>query len=447
MAVRLRGSGGARPPRLWRSGPPARRFQENAVMVKLRADSDPVRRAERDIIAGTRLEAADSIISRLIENGYAIRADPVLEIEVAPERVPLASRFLAAAIAPPRHRPHAHGLIELTVDPSVSAHRLAEDLRGRGDEIEYAHVPAIRYAFATRRKPRNGRGPDPFASRQWSHGAVRIAHARRLVRFDDATEVAVAIADSGVDLSHPDLAGTIVEYKNFLTSETDKDFIGHGTHVAGIIAAGLNNAVGIAGLCAARILALKVLPRRDAEWSAKQYYRALQYTIGRARVLNLSLGGDRDQSELNVLRDVIAAGVVVVAAMGNEFEDGNPIEYPAALNEVCAVGATDQLDRRADFSNTGRHIDLVAPGVEILSTTPTYRYAEGRRRYDSWDGTSMATPHVAAAAALVAARHPTWTPPRIIARLKRTADKVPGQRTRSDEEFGAGRLNIEAALR
>jgi subtilisin family serine protease len=417
------------------------------VIVKLRAESEPVRRAARDLLAGARVAAPQSVIARLIENGYAVSADPVLDVPMSPERVAPGARFLAAAIAPARGKSHAHGLVEVIVDPKVSAHRLAADLQARGDEIEYAHVPAIRYAFAARRRRPPARGADPMASRQWAHGAVRIAHARHLPRFNDAAEVSVAIADSGVDVTHPDLARAIAEYKNFLTTETDKDFIGHGTHVAGIIAAGLDNAIGVSGLCAARILALKVLPRRDADWSAKQYYRALRYTIGRVRVLNLSLGGDRDESELNVLRDVISAGVVVVAAMGNEFEEGNPIEYPAAMAEVCAVGATDQLDRRAEFSNTGPHVDLVAPGVEILSTTPTYRYADGRRRYDSWDGTSMAAPHVAAAAALLAARHPAWTPAKIVSRLKQSADKVPGQRSRRDGEFGAGRLNIEAALR
>ena len=129
--------------------------------------------------------------------------------------------------------------------------------------------------------------------------------------------------------------------------------------------------------------------------------------IGRAQVLNLSLGGEKDPAEIDVLRDVIAAGVVVVAAMGNEYDEGNPIEYPAAIPEVCAVGATDELDKRAGFSNTGRHIDLVAPGVVILSTTPTFRYdGDGEQDYDAWDGTSMATPHVAGAAALVLAKSP-----------------------------------------
>ena len=220
--------------------------------------------------------------------------------------------------------------------------------------------------------------------------------------------------------------GQIGEYKNFLGG-SDKDFVGHGTHVAGIIAAIAGNDLGISGVCGGKILALKVLPRDGQEFDAPAYYRALRYVIGRAQVLNLSLGGEKDPAEIDVLDDVIAAGVVVVAAMGNEYDEGNPIEYPAAIPEVCAVGATNELDRRAGFSNTGRHIDLVAPGVGILSTTPTFNYdGDGEQEFDAWDGTSMATPHVAGAAALLLAKSPGLTPAQVIRKLTSSADRVAG---------------------
>ena len=106
--------------------------------------------------------------------------------------------------------------------------------------------------------------------------------------------------------------------------------------------------------------------------------------IGKAKVLNLSIGGDKDLAEIDILRDVIASGVVVIAAMGNEYQEGNPTEDPAAMAEVCAVGAIDERDKRAGFSNTGRHIDLMAPGVDILSTTPTFAYDDGEREYHAW---------------------------------------------------------------
>jgi subtilisin family serine protease len=188
------------------------------------------------------------------------------------------------------------------------------------------------------------------------------------------------------------------------------------------------------------------LPRDGEEFDAPAYYRALRYVIGRAQVLNLSLGGEKDPAEIDILRDVIDAGVVVIAAMGNEYEDGNPTEYPAAMPDVCAVGASDEFDKRAGFSNTGRHIDLVAPGVGILSTTPTFNYDDdGARTYDAWDGTSMATPYVAGAAALLLAKSPDSTPAQVIRALTSSADRIAGAKQGS-AAYGAGRLNVEKAL-
>ena len=286
-----------------------------------------------------------------------------------------------------------------------------------------------------------------MSSRQWGHGAVHIAQARARRGFKDATAIVVAVADSGVDRSHPDLKGVIREYKNFVKGESSRDFEGHGTHVTGIIAAAMNNGVGVAGLCDAEILALKVLPSR-AEWDAEGYYRALGYCIGRARVLNLSLGAEEfDPGERDVIADLIDAGIVVIAAVGNEFEEGNPVEYPAALAGVCAVGATDQADRRGGFSNTGKHLSISAPGVAIVSTTPTYRYDNGASDYDSWDGSSMATPHVTAAAALLLAKDPALTPAQVIRKLQQTATRVAGMKKRPSPGYGWGRLNIEAVLK
>jgi subtilisin family serine protease len=278
---------------------------------------------------------------------------------------------------------------------------------------------------------------------------VRIHEARRRRGFKDAADVVVAVVDSGIDRDHPDLDRALHSYVNFLSeSEDDRDYVGHGTHVAGIIAAETNNRIGIAGLCAARIMALKGLPRQGSRWNAEKYYQALGYPIDRGvRVLNLSLGGGFDRGERDIIADLIDAGITVVAAMGNEFEEGNPISYPAAYDGVIAVGASDEVDRRAPFSCTGRHIALVAPGVNILSTVPRYPSEDASTlEYDSWPGTSMATPHVAAAVALLLAKSPRLTPAAVRKRLRDTADAVPAQ-DGPDEEYGAGRLNIAAALR
>jgi subtilisin family serine protease len=322
---------------------------------------------------------------------------------------------------------------------------MARHLESLGAEVEYAYVPRPRRMFAKKKK--TSPKADPLLSRQWSHSAVRIAQARQLSGFVDATKITVAVVDSGIDTTHPDLESVVAEHRNFVKGESARDFAGHGTHVAGIVAAAMNNGIGVSGLCAARILGLKVLPDR-VEWDAAGYYRALGYCIGRAQVVNLSLGDESfDPGERDVIVDLLEANIVVVAAMGNEFDQGNPIEYPAALEGVCAVGATDHADRRGGFSNTGKHIALAAPGVSILSTTPTYSYAHGLSDYDSFDGTSMATPHVSAAAALLLAEDPRLTPDKVVKKLQRSADRVPGQKKRADREFGWGRLNIAAAIK
>jgi len=194
---------------------------------------------------------------------------------------------------------------------------------------------------------------------------------------------------------------------------------------------------------------MKALPRRGGSWNAVAYYQALAHPIElKARVVNLSLGGGEDPGEKDVILDLLDAGIVVVAAMGNEFEEGNPTSFPAAYEGVIAVGATDEVDRRAAFSCTGSHISLVAPGERILSTVP--RYASelaATTMYDSWPGTSMATPHVAAAAALLLAKKPDLTPAQVKKHLQKTTDKVQWQKKRPTDEYGWGRLNVARALR
>ena len=178
------------------------------------------------------------------------------------------------------------------------------------------------------------------------------------------------------------------------------------------------------------------------------YYRALRHaTDNGAKVINLSLGGPMDQTEEILVKRAIGRGVVVVAAMGNDKEQGNPISYPAAIAGVIAVGASTETDGIARFSNTGNHIDLVAPGTNILSTVPTYptSMANGTD-YEAWPGTSMASPHVAATAALLWAKDPTTTVAKIRSALVQSADKVPGQKGFSPV-FGHGRLNINKTLK
>lgn len=430
----------------------------DVVMVKLKASS------VRDVVFAARVRGVATaappagLLAQLLERNVVAEAAPVFAEDAGVLRGLLFAGPLTAserttflAAVPQR----ARGLTTLKVAPGTDAAHLVRQLK-RDPGVEYAYVPAVKHPMAARRRGSSGAkktkkaGPDPLAARQWSHAAVHIHEARKLTGFRDAEKVLVAIVDSGIDRQHPDLATMIDSYTNLLApAEDDRDYRGHGSHVAGIIAAVINNSVGIAGLCKARLAAIKALPRRGGKWNATAYYQALAKPIElKARVLNLSLGGGVDPGEEDIIADLLDAGVVVVAAMGNEFESGNPKSYPAAYKGVIAVGATDEVDRRASFSCTGSHIALVAPGERILSTVP--RYASelaDTTMYDSWPGTSMASPHVAAAAALLIAKNPALTPAQVRKRLCDTADKVKWQKNRPSDQYGWGRLNVERALR
>jgi len=421
----------------------------DTLIVKLKGSArvgrEPLRvgAARRGLVAERR-----SVLDGLLADGFVAEAAPVFG-----GREPFAMRRTgarAAAVAaaermPPTGIRRARGLTALRLDPGVNAADLARHLESRRDEFEYAFVPAVKYPLfaASRRRKRRA---DPHLSRQWGHAAVRIHEARARARFKDAQEVPVAVVDSGIDDQHPDLKASIREYRNFHSaSEGDQDYSGHGTHVSGIIAATINNGIGIAGLCRAPIVAIKGLPRRT--WNAARYYQALAYPMeAGAKVVNMSLGGDYDRGEKEIIEDLLAAGIVVVAAMGNEFEEGNATSYPAAYAGVIAVGATDEADRRASFSCTGRHIAVSAPGERILSTVPRYPSSfASRTSYDSWPGTSMACPHVAAAVALLLAKKPGLSPAQVRTKIMASADRVGGQ-TGWTRELGAGRLNIAKLL-
>lgn len=433
--------------RLWEHEvePPAK--AQRTVIAKIAGDAaaSPGRAPAAKMSAGGRAARSagvteESGLARLYDNGHVTAITNVFDDPEEGEARSFAM-FAAGVRAARASRTRSPRLVEVKVKKGASPAQLAAHM-SRMKEVEYAFVPPVRQLFAKRRKS----GPDPMASRQWGHGAIRLGHARAKPGFKNAPGITIAVVDSGIDRSHPDLKQAIAGYKNFIGG-SDKDFVGHGTHVSGIIAATADNGLGISGVCGGKILALKALPRDGEEFDAAAYYRALRYVIGRAQVLNLSLGGEKDPAEIDVLDDVIASGVVVIAAMGNEYEEGNPVEYPAAIPEVCAVGATDELDKRAGFSNTGRHIDLVAPGVAILSTTPMFRYdGDGEREYDSWDGTSMATPYVSGVAALILAKEPGLTPAQVIRKLTSSADRVSGAK-KGSTAYGGGRLNCERALR
>ncbi|MEO8420198.1 MAG: S8 family serine peptidase [Hyphomicrobium sp.] len=294
-------------------------------------------------------------------------------------------------------------------------------------------------------------GPDPLRNRQWGLPAIRWFDKTR----PDAADVHVAVLDSGIDEGHADLKDAIEDYHR--GPNQARDFLGHGTHVSGIIAATFNNVVGITGVANCRLHCWKIFLDPPAG-STKQKFDFDTYSQGLAaildsdiKVVNLSIGGElHSQTEQILFNELAASGVIVVAAMGNEFEEGNPIEYPAAYDGVTAIGAIDEVDRRASFSNTGTHIALMAPGANVLSTVPRQKASLASSvDYDSWSGTSMATPHVAGCAALLYAAKPRSkaSADAIVKRLKTKARKVPAMKGKSTtKEYGHGVVDIAAAL-
>ena len=233
---------------------------------------------------------------------------------------------------------------------------------------------------------------DTFLSQQWSLATLRAEEAWELSR---GTGVTIAVVDTGVDYIHPDLAGRVDLGRDFVDGDDDPmDVQGHGTHVAGIAAGATDDGFGIAGMApGSRILAIRVLDAKGAGNYSQVASGIVQAAQKGAKVINLSLGGP-EQSEL--LRSAIdyaaSRGAIVTCATGNE--SAAAIGYPARYESCIAVGATDSADARAAFSNQGDGIDLVAPGAQVLSSTMG-------GSHEAWDGTSMASPYVAGAAALL----------------------------------------------
>ena len=340
------------------------------------------------------------------------------------------------------------GISLLRLSSTTDLRRIVKDLEAtRG--IEYCHRVPARWLAGAKAKASSA---DPLVNRQWGLRAIRWFDTEPL---PDARIVKVAVLDTGVDNTHLELASVTAGYVHAGTSAAD--VVGHGTHVCGIIAAEPNNHIGIAGICRCQLHVWKIFgdePAPDGEFYVDEllYQRALN-AARRAgmRVVNMSIGGtQRNPTEELLFQNWMAAGATVVAAMGNEFQEGNPTEYPAAYPGVVAVGATNEANQRAPFSNTGRHIALLAPGTNILSTLPqkpSIARPPNQTEYAAWSGTSMATPHVTAATALVLAAHPDFSQEKVAKRLKISAARLPGMGTRKrTNEYGSGLLDPKKAV-
>lgn len=244
--------------------------------------------------------------------------------------------------------------------------------------------------------------------------------------------------DSGAATRHADLKKKIAaqrDFRNEATPHSVKDYIGHGTHVAGIAAAATGNRVGIAGSCpACRLLIAKVIGRESSARVSDVAEAIIWSTKNGADVINLSLGStSTSETRRRAVRYAVRRGVVVTAAAGNS--DSSQTIYPAAYRGVLGVTATGPRDGRVSRYTRGSWVDVAAPGVEILSTVPG---GYGRKT-----GTSVASPYVAGLAGLLSSQGRGAKS--IKRRIQSTAvDLGPNGR---DIYYGSGRINAYAATK
>jgi len=280
----------------------------------------------------------------------------------------------------------------------------------------------------------SGAPSDPMAGEQYSLGKMGVPAAHDITR---GAGVKVAVVDSGVMCGHRDLGGQCLAGKSFVYGvPSPDDDHGHGTHVAGIVAARCDD-IGTAGVaCEAALIPVKALSRNGGGDHGSIAAGVVWAADQGARVINLSLGGPYGSDTLQeALRYAVSKGALPVCAAGNSATAAP--SYPAAYPECVSVVATDRADGRASFSNYGPTVDISAPGVQIWSTTLG-------DQYQAWDGTSMAAPNVAGVAALIFAAHPDWTPAQVRAALEAGAVDL-GVRGR-DDQFGAGLANAARSL-
>lgn len=331
----------------------------------------------------------------------------------------------------------------------------------RAPGIRFVTRPVARGAAA---EPALAFTPSSPAGLEWEyHGTHEDGVPASVLRA--AASVRIAVIDTGADLAAPDLAAKSPTSYNTRTGTTDvRDDNGHGTFVASIAAGSVTNGDGIAGFGGdAQLLVIKTGPG-DGTFTDVDEAAGITYAIDHgARIINLSFGGPGTTAvERNAIRYAIAHGALVVAAAGNEFEQRNPVEYPAALLQPVgsdgaggaglAVGASTQTGSRAGFSNTGSWISLAAPGVNVFgdlsSLSPAAMYPRsplpgsqsGLYGYSS--GTSFSAPQVAGAAALVWAANPQLTAQQVAQILKQTAS---GQ-GRWTPYLGFGVIDVAAAV-
>jgi subtilisin family serine protease len=288
-----------------------------------------------------------------------------------------------------------------------------------------------------------GAAGDPLRDTQWNLDAV---HADEALRVSDGSGAVVAVLDSGVQGSHPDLAGSVIDGPDFIEGDaTPNDQHGHGTNVAGIIVAHRGNGIGIEGAApGAKVLAIRVLDARNSGTTDQEAAGIDAAVAAGAQIINLSLSAGPNVVKTLLPDDVLVqsidraarAGVVVVAAAGN---DAVPLcAQPLLATKILCVGALNRAGNRSSYSNYEVRVDIVAPGGEPREDE-AITSAQLGGGFSAMAGTSQATPHVAAAAALLVSLGLRGQA--VIDRLLQTATDLG-----SSKGLGRGLLNMSAAV-
>lgn len=307
---------------------------------------------------------------------------------------------------------------------------------------------AVAYAHPVQLAQMEKSVDDPKVSQQYALKIAKVDQAWDLQM--GGAGVVIAVIDSGIDMGHPDLKNNIVaDSWNVLDKNNNpRDDHGHGTHCSGIAAAIANNGEGVAGVAPkAGLMAVKVLDVKGRGSDATIAEGIVHATDKGARVITMSLGLYKRSPVLeDALQYALDRDVVLVASAGNNNILNDPTtapHLPSTHPGVIEVAATDRKDQKARFSNFGKTVSVAAPGVDILSTLPTYKV--GRElSYGTMSGTSMAAPFVAGLAALVRSEFPQMKQAEVKAHIEKMADDLGAGGF--DDLFGHGRVNAVKAL-
>jgi subtilisin family serine protease len=356
-----------------------------------------------------------------------------------------------------------HSIDELDVDVVVvpKGEELAAVAALQADPaVAYAEPDYLAYAAGALAAPARQSNPplsalgvqpnDTFWTAQWNLRRVQAPLAWELTQ--GASTTVVAVIDSGIDLAHPEFAGRLQAGFDYVEWDTvPQDQYGHGTHVAGVIAAAGDNGLGVAGSAwVVQLVPLRSLDRTGVG-TASNIALAVQAAANRrVDVINLSLALSGPSTTVhNAIVAASNSSILIVAAAGNDSQPGQlpaPVSYPAAYPEVIAVAATTRWEDRAVYSNGGPEMELAAPGGE--ASDPIFSASLGGS-YAMLYGTSIAAAHVTGAAALLRGYAPQWSAAAVRDALRNTADKIGSTAyiAGRNDRLGYGRVNSAAALR